>query len=213
MKTLDFGGILVKWLGHDSYKFTFDSKVMYIDPFEVSETDKADIILITHEHYDHCSIKDLKNLVKQDTLIVTTPDTTSKLSGKVNGGTVKLVKPGDSFDYKNIKIKAVPAYNINKTFHPKENDWVGYVFTIKNIKFYHAGDTDFIPEMNDIQADVAFLPVSGTYVMTPEEAVKAAKKIMPKIAIPMHYGKIIGEKTDGEKFQKLCTFCQVKLMD
>jgi L-ascorbate metabolism protein UlaG (beta-lactamase superfamily) len=212
MKILDFNGIKVKWLGHASYRFDF-GKIMYIDPYEVKETDKADIILITHGHFDHCSIPDLQRLTKEDTLIVTTPDTTSKLSGKVEGGKVKLVKPGDKFDYQGINIKVVPAYNLNKEFHPHDNDWVGYVFTINNIRFYHAGDTDLIPEMNDISADVVFLPVSGKYVMTAEEAALAAKKIMPKIAIPMHYGKIIGDKTDGKRFKELCKACEVKLMD
>lgn len=213
MKTLDFSGIKVKWLGHDSYKFMFNNKVLYIDPFEVKEEDKADIILITHGHYDHCSIPDLKKLTKQDTVIITTPDTTSKLSGKVYGGDLKLVKPGQSFDISGVKIKAVPAYNTDKPFHPKENEWVGYIIEINNIKFYHAGDTDLIPEMANIDVDVAFLPISGTYVMTVEEAVKAAKKIMPKIAIPMHYGKIVGEKIDAVKFKELCDFCRVELMD
>ena len=213
MKVLDFNGIKVKWLGHDGYRFDFDGKILYIDPYEVHEHDKADIILVTHGHYDHCSIADLKKLTRQDTLIVTTPDTTSKLSGKVHGGHVKLVKPEESFMFKDIKIRTVPAYNTNKAFHPKDNQWVGYVFTIKNLTFYHAGDTDFIPEMEDISADVAFLPISGTYVMNVEEAVYAARKIMPKVVIPMHYGKIVGSKADAVKFKELCNFCDVKLMD
>jgi L-ascorbate metabolism protein UlaG (beta-lactamase superfamily) len=213
MKTIEFNGIRLSWLGHSSYKFMFNSKVIYIDPYEVKEHDKADLILITHGHYDHCSIPDLKKLTKQDTMIVTTPDTTSKLSGKVEGGHVKLVKPGDSFVFQDIPIKAVPAYNTDKEYHPKENQWVGYVFTINNVVFYHAGDTDFITEMEDITADVVFLPVSGTYVMNVEEAVHAAKKIMPRIAIPMHYGKIVGSKSDAEKFKELCSYCQVKLLD
>lgn len=213
MRILDFSGIKVKWLGHDSYKFEFDNKILYIDPYETKEEDKADIILITHGHYDHCSINDLRKLTKQDTVIITTPDTTSKLSGKVQGGTVELAKPGKCFEIKNVKINAVPAYNVDKPFHPKENEWVGYIFEINNIKFYHAGDTDLIPEMKDIQADVVFLPVSGTYVMTAEEAAQAAKKIMPKIAIPMHYGKIVGEKVDALKFKELCDFCRVEIME
>lgn len=213
MKILDFNNVKVKWLGHDGYRFEFAGKILYIDPFGISEHDKADIILITHGHYDHCSVVDIAKLIKPDTLIAITPDVTSKLSGKVHGGDVKLVKPGDSFVHKDIKVKAVPAYNINKQFHPKQEEWVGYVFTIDNITFYHAGDTDFIPEMADIETDVAFLPVSGTYVMNAEEAAQAAKKIMPKIAIPMHYGKIVGTKSDAEKFKELCTFCEVRIMD
>ena len=213
MKILEFNNVKVKWLGHDSFRFDFSGKIMYIDPYEVKEHDKADLILITHGHYDHCSIADLRKLVKDETIIITTPDTTSKLSGKVEGGHVKLAKPGDNFDVLGIKIKAIAAYNIDKQFHPKANQWLGYLFTINNITFYHAGDSDFIPEMEDLSADVAFLPVSGTYVMNAEEAAKAARKIMPKIAIPMHYGKIVGSKKDAEKFKELCTFCQVKIME
>ncbi len=212
MRELDFSGIKVKWLGHSSFKFDF-GKILYIDPYEVHGHDKADIILITHGHYDHCSIKDLQKLTKENTIIITTPDTTSKLSGKVQGGNLKLAKPGDSFNLGDVKVQAVPAYNTNKDFHPKANEWVGYVIEINNLKFYHAGDTDFIPEMKEISVDVALLPVSGTYVMTVEEAAQAVEKIMPKIAIPMHYGKIVGDKTDGEKFKEKCTFCKVELMD
>ncbi len=213
MKILDFSGVKVKWLGHDSYKFMFDDKILYIDPYEVKDKEKADIILVTHGHYDHCSIEDLKKLTKQETVIITTPDTTSKLSGKVEGGIVKLATPGKTFDLGFVKVEAVPAYNTDKKFHPQENQWVGYIINLKNIRFYHAGDTDLIPEMENIQADVAFLPVSGTYVMTAQEAAKAAKKIMPKIAIPMHYGKIVGEKSDAVKFKEMCDFCRVEIME
>ena len=213
MKTININGVQLKWLGHSSFKFNFFWKVIYIDPFQVEEVEKADLILISHGHYDHCSIADISKLVKEDTLMVTTPDTTSKLAGKVQGGKVKLVKPGDAFTFKGIEIRTVPAYNINKEFHPGMNEWVGYIIKINNIRFYYAGDTDLIPEMSEIKAEVAFLPVSGTYVMTAEEAAQAAKKIMPKIAIPMHYGKIIGSKEDAERFKKLCTFCEVKILD
>jgi len=213
MRTINISDVKVKWLGHDSFKFDYNGHIMYIDPYEVKEHEKADIILITHGHYDHCSIADLKKLTKHDTLILTTPDTTSKLSGKIHSGILKLAKPGFKISHLGVEIEAVPAYNINKPFHPKENEWVGYIFEINKMKFYHAGDTDFIPEMANISCDVAFLPVSGTYVMNAEEAVQAAKKIMPKVAIPMHYGKIVGEKKNADKFKELCTFCRVEIMD
>lgn len=209
---LDFNNVKVKWLGHDGYKFNFNNLVIYIDPFEIKEQEKADIVLITHTHYDHFSLNDLKKISNEKTLIVGPYDINEKLKG-VMFSNLKLLKPGENFNYKGITISTVPAYNINKQFHPKDKNWLGYVFTINGIKFYHAGDTDFIPEMSDIVCDVAFLPVSGTYVMTAEEAVESAKKIMPKIAIPMHYGKIVGELKDAEKFKKLCTFCQVKIIE
>ena len=213
MKAVDINGVQLKWLGHSSFKFSFGGKVVYIDPFQVDETEKAYLLLISHGHYDHCSIADIAKLVKEDTLIITTPDTTSKFAGKVDGGKLKLARPGESFSFGGIEVKAVPAYNINKDFHPGMNEWVGYIIKINNVRFYHSGDTDLIPEMSEVKADVAMLPVSGTYVMTAEEAAQAAKKIMPKIAIPMHYGRIIGSRADAEKFKKLCDFCEVKILD
>ena len=213
MRVLDFSGVKVKWLGHDSYRFEFGDKILYIDPYEVKVHDKADIILITHGHYDHCSINDLKKLVKSDTLIITTPDTTSKLASKVHVGDMKLVKPYDKFDIGDINVKCTPAYNINKEFHPKANEWVGYLITINNIKFYFSGDTDLIPEMKEVDCDVAILPVSGTYVMDYEEAAQAAKLIVPKVAIPCHYGKIIGSIDDAKQFKEKCSFCRVEIMD
>lgn len=186
----------IQWLGHDCFKITND-KVIYTDPFELNKKDKADIILITHSHYDHCSPEDVYKIQTPDTIIVATEDCKKNLSGNI-----KIVKPGNKLDVKGIHIEAVPAYNINKKFHPKENNWVGYIFTIDEEKIYLAGDTDYIPEMKTFKVDIALLPVSGTYVMTAEEAVKAALDIKPKIAIPMHYGSIVGSNSDAEKFAK-----------
>jgi L-ascorbate metabolism protein UlaG (beta-lactamase superfamily) len=187
----------IHWLGHDTFKITGE-KVIYTDPFKIKKNDAADIILITHEHHDHCSPDDVKKLQGPNTVIVTVKDCTTKLSGNV-----KTVKPGDKITIEGIEIEAVPSYNTNKQFHVKERGWVGYIFKVKGQRIYIAGDTDHIPEMKDFKnIDIALLPVSGIYVMTADEAVKAALDIKPKIAVPMHYGSVVGNVNDAKKFQE-----------
>jgi len=186
----------IDWMGHDSFMIRGE-KVIYTDPFKIKDgTEKADIILITHDHYDHCSPEDVKKIQAPHTVIVTTSACASKLHGNV-----RVVKPGDTLNVEGISIEAVPAYNVNKKFHPKERGDVGYIFTVKGQRIYLAGDTDHIPEMKTFRnIAVALLPVSGTYVMTAEEAAQAALDIKPSIAIPMHYGRIIGTKMNAEVF-------------
>jgi L-ascorbate metabolism protein UlaG (beta-lactamase superfamily) len=130
-----------------------------------------------------------------ETVIVATPDCAKKLSGNI-----KTVRAGDKITVEGIEIEAVPSYNTNKKFHPKDNDWVGYIFTVQGQRIYLAGDTDYIPEMKNFKVDIALLPVSGTYVMTAQEAVNAALDINPRIAIPMHYDSIVGTKDDAKTF-------------
>lgn len=184
----------IHWLGHDTFKISAD-KTIYTDPFKVGKNDKADIILITHEHYDHCSPEDVKKIQGPETVIVTTPDCAGKLSGDV-----RTVKPGDRINIDDVDIEAVPSYNTNKKFHTRDRNWVGYIITVSGARIYLAGDTDYIPEMKTLKTDIALLPVSGTYVMTAEEAVQAALDINPKIAVPMHYNSIVGTENDAERF-------------
>jgi L-ascorbate metabolism protein UlaG (beta-lactamase superfamily) len=193
----------IHWLGHDSFRIDGEGVVVYIDPYRLKEGPKADLILITHDHSDHASMADVAIIQKQDTVIVTIPTAAQKLSGQI-----KTVQPGDELTVKGIAIKTVPAYNLTKfrspgvPFHPKDAGHVGYLITVKSVTIYHTGDTDFIPEMKGLKPDVALLPVSGTYVMTAEEAVEAATAIQPKVAIPMHVGEGIGSLADAERFRE-----------
>lgn len=187
----------IHWFGHDTFRVTGE-KVVYTDPFKIKKKDVADIILITHEHYDHCSPEDVKKLQGPNTVILAPADCAAKL-----GGSVKVVKPGDRLDISGIKVEVVPSYNTNKQFHTKDRGWVGYIFTVSGERIYLAGDTDRIPEMKTFRADIALLPVSGTYVMTADEAAQAALDIRPKIAVPMHYGSIVGSMDDAHRFMDI----------
>jgi L-ascorbate metabolism protein UlaG (beta-lactamase superfamily) len=198
----------ISWLGHDGFLIKGDGKAIVIDPFQLKECEPADVILVTHEHYDHCSPEDIQKIQKASTVIVTEANSAKKLSGDV-----RVVRPGDKLTVSGIPVEAVPAYNTNKSFHPKQNGWLGFILTVDGVKIYHAGDTDLIPEMDSIKADIALLPVSGTYVMTAEEAVEAAKTIKPKLVIPMHYGAIVGSAEDARRFcDAMAGTCEVVLL-
>jgi L-ascorbate metabolism protein UlaG (beta-lactamase superfamily) len=206
----EYHGLKISWLGHDSFKIR-NGKTVIIDPFKIRPTtDKADILLISHEHFDHFSLDDIKKVVNENTTIVTIPAVKRELSSlKVKE--IRAVKPGDKLKLGEVSIEVVPAYNLNKfrepgkVFHPKEDGKAGFIIGIKGVRVYHAGDTDMIPEMKGLKPDVALLPVSGTYVMTAEEAAQAVKMVEPKLAIPMHYGAIVGTEQDAQKFKQLTT--------
>jgi L-ascorbate metabolism protein UlaG (beta-lactamase superfamily) len=187
----------IHWFGHDSFLIDGERRIV-TDPFKLTGGPAADIILITHEHYDHCSPEDVARVQGPGTIILAPADCARKLSGNV-----KVVRPGDSLTMGGVDIEAVPAYNTNKKFHPKANGWVGYVFTIGGRRIYLAGDTDYIPEMKSIKCDIALLPVSGTYVMTAEEAAQAALDIGPRVAVPMHYGTLSGSAENARRFRDL----------
>lgn len=188
----------ISWLGHSSVKIGGD-KIIYIDPWKLKDGEKADIILVSHSHGDHLSPEDIKKISKEDTVIITTPDCVSQLSGDV-----RAVKPGDEVIVSGITIEAVASYNKDKVFHPKANNWIGFVVTVGGKRIYYCGDTDLIPEMENIKADIVIAPVGGTYTMTAEEAAEAVNLMKPEVAIPIHYDDIVGSIEDAKKFKELC---------
>ncbi len=189
----------IHWLGHDAFRIEGET-IVYMDPFQIKAGPIADLILISHEHFDHCSPDDVKKIQQSKTVIVTEKDSAKKLSGDV-----RVIKPGDSIMIDKVKVEAIPSYNLDKHFHPKKNGWLGFILEMDGVRLYHAGDTDFIPEMENLKVDIALLPVSGTYVMNSDQAVKAALAIKPKIAIPMHYGAIVGSDQDATQFKQALT--------
>ncbi|MFQ5864459.1 MAG: MBL fold metallo-hydrolase [bacterium] len=196
----------ITWLGHDSFKIKGES-IIYIDPWKLKNGEQADIILITHDHYDHFSQEDIERIRTDETVVVA-----NKTVAKSLNGPVRIVEAGDKLSVKGVEIEAVPAYNINKQFHPKSAGGLGFIVQMGGESIYHAGDTDLIPEMESVQCDIALLPVSGTYVMTAEEAAEAAKKINPKLCIPMHYGEIVGTVKDAHQFKVLCP-CETLILE
>jgi L-ascorbate metabolism protein UlaG (beta-lactamase superfamily) len=197
----------IEWLGHDSFRIS-GSKVVYVDPWKLAPgAPPADVILITHDHFDHFSKEDIGAISGPATVVVGPPQVTAQL-----GGQTLAVRTGDSVDAGGIKVTAVAAYNTNKfaspgkVFHEKGGDNVGYVFELDGRRIYHAGDTDSIPEMEDIDVDVALLPVSGTYVMTAGEAAEACHVLKAKVVIPMHYGEVAGTPADAERLSRICRY-------
>ena len=184
------------WLGHDAFRLEA-AKTVYFDPYGIPGGPKADLILISHDHFDHCSPEDVAKIQKPSTVIITEKDSAKKLSGNV-----RVIKPGDSVDVEGVRVSGVASYNTDKDFHPRKNGWLGFIVEIEGVRIYHAGDSDFIPEMKDIKADIALLPVSGTYVMNADQAINAALALKPHLAIPMHYGAIVGGEEDARHFKK-----------
>ena len=191
----------IEVLCHSSIKFSKE-KIIYFDPFKIDQNYKdADLIFITHSHYDHFSEEDILRVKKNSTKIIITSDLKEKtIDLGFDENDIIVVLPNQELEVDNIKINTIPAYNTNKQFHPKENNWVGYIIELDSIKYYIAGDTDVTDDNMNITCDVAFVPVGGTFTMTYSEAANLVNHIKPKIAIPTHYGSIVGNKEDGNKF-------------
>ena len=195
----------IELLGHSSIKIKKLNKIIYIDPFNIKNSlNDANYIFITHNHYDHFSENDIKKVKNNETIIIVTEDlytNTLKLGfSKMN---IITVKPNETYQVEKIKFSTIPAYNTNKKFHPKENEWVGYIIELEENKYYIAGDTDITTENKNVKCDVAFVPVGGTYTMDFKEAAELVNQIKPKIAVPIHYGSIVGTKQDAIDFVKL----------
>jgi L-ascorbate metabolism protein UlaG (beta-lactamase superfamily) len=206
---MDYSGVKIDWLGHSAFRVT-KGKTIYIDPYNIKPAAPADIILITHEHFDHCSAEDVQKVLKSNTVIITTAAAKDKLRAVADKARFLIIAAGQSYDIDGIRIEAIPAYNTNKfrspgvTYHPPGLG-VGFVIEIGGIRIYHAGDTDIVQgveqKLKDI--DVAMVPVSGTYTMTPEEAAQFVKMIRPKVVMPMHIKTVIGTDADARRFKEL----------
>ncbi len=189
---------------HSSIKIT-NSKNIYFDPYCITEENHdADYIFITHNHYDHLDIISIKNILKEDTLVIIPSSVSQKdLNLYIRQEQVITVSPNQHYNTIDISFDTVPSYNIDKEFHKKIYNWVGYIVEINNQKIYVAGDTDNLPELHNIKCDIALVPIGGTYTMNPQEAASLINVIKPSIVIPTHYGKIVGDYKNAQEFQSL----------
>jgi L-ascorbate metabolism protein UlaG (beta-lactamase superfamily) len=198
------------WFKQSAYLLREEGLAIYIDPWGVTTDDPADAIFITHAHFDHFQPEEIERLRTPKTRILAPTNVASELTGNVTA-----VRPGDSLDVLGIKIQAVPAYNLLEErleMHPKRNGWVGYVLSLGSNTYYHAGDTDHAPELTEVRSDVAFLPIGGTYTMDAAEAAGLAKVIEPRVAVPMHYGFVVGSPSDADRFASLAAPVKVEIL-
>jgi L-ascorbate metabolism protein UlaG (beta-lactamase superfamily) len=193
----------IHWLGHATFRIEDGPTQIYVDPWKLpAHAPKADVILITHAHYDHYSADDIARIERPTTEFVAPPDVAAKLKGK----RVTAAAPGGTYKVGNLSIEAVAAYNTNKAFHKKAEGWVGYVVTLSNgMRVYHTGDSDVTPEMKAVKTDVALMPCGGTYTMTGAEVAQAANAFKPAVLVPMHWGDIVGTRQDAEAVAKAFT--------
>lgn len=188
--------VQVKWFGHASFRIQSGTCVLYIDPWKLPDSPHdADLIFVSHSHYDHCSPADIEKISRADTAILAPAETVKKLRS------ASAVDPGQEMTFKEITVATVAAYNIGKTFHPRGHNWCGAVFSLGDRRVYYSGDTDLVPEMSDLKdVDLALLPVGGTYTLDSSQAAKACQAIGCKAAIPYHWGDVVGSIADAKDF-------------
>ena len=180
------------------------TRVLYFDPFQIRETSRdADIVLVTHSHYDHLDGESLKKVAGEGTVFVAPASVEKEMRAVVGQAALILLQPGESKEVDGVLIRAVPAYNKLKPFHPRRNQWIGYIVTLDDVRYYVAGDTDALSELTSLSCDAALVPVGGTYTMTAKEAAKLVNAIHPAVAIPTHYGSIVGKAEDAQTFAQL----------
>ena len=202
---------MIDVLCHSSIRIEED-KIIYVDPFKIEQKyNDADYIFCTHSHYDHFSPEDIEKVKKEDTIIIVPSDIEEQARNIFNNNVV-IVEPAKEYQIKDLKFKTTYAYNINKKFHPKENKWVGYIIELNNKKYYIAGDTDNIEEIQNIECDIALIPIGGTFTMDYKESAELANTIKADIVIPTHYGSIVGEKEDAIKFKELVKDKKVEIL-
>ncbi len=183
-----------------SIKLTLN-KIVYFDPYKIKE-DKhdADIIFITHNHYDHMDVDSINNIKNNNTTIVA-PKSMEDVISKIDFKKYIYLNPNENINIEDINIKTIPSYNIDKPYHPRTNNWLGYIISYNSISYFISGDTDKTSELENVKCDIAFLPIGGTFTMDSLEASEAAKKINPKVVIPIHYGSIVGDSQDGKRLK------------
>ncbi|MGC8473522.1 MAG: MBL fold metallo-hydrolase [Candidatus Dormibacteria bacterium] len=199
------------WFKQAAYRWQGDGLTVYIDPWEVTTTDVADLIVITHAHFDHFSPPDIEKVSGPRTVVVAPHDIAKELSGNVTA-----VAPGEVLEAAGVHLETVPAYNVVEErlqAHPKENGWVGYLLTLGGHTYYHAGDTDHLPELERLRTEVAFLPIGGTYTMDADEAAGLARAMAPSLAVPMHYGFVVGSRDDAETFRAKAAPVEVRTLE
>jgi len=198
----------ITWIHHASFRLASGEAVVYIDPWKLPPAPHdADAVFVSHSHYDHFSVEDIRRVAKPDTTVIGPDDVVRQY------GSGKPLLPGHGITVKAVSFQAVPAYNIDKPYHPKANNWIGVVIHIGDIKAYYAGDTDRVPEMSHLKdIDIAFLPVGGTYTLDAQQAARACQAIRCRSVIPYHWGDIVGQLSDATRFAEAVKCCKVHLL-
>lgn len=198
----------IQWIHHASFRLASDDCVVYIDPWKLSSARAdADVVFVSHNHFDHLSADDVAAVSGNSTVVVGPPDTVQQLPAG------RTLEPGQRLELAGATLEGIPAYNVDKNFHPRANGWLGVVIEMGGVRVYYAGDTDHIPEMSQLsEIELALLPVGGTYTMTAAEAVEACRTIGSKRALPYHWGDIVGSETDARAFVDAASFCEAHLL-